>query len=186
MEFDLSWGYPADSSGEGTVKPDALDGTAFLYTASNTDPEIVDFRKKRSSCDSVKHSGDKFDDVKRTGHHKITVNLRELGASVEKVFFTLSAYNAPSISKFGFPTVNVCDIQDPDTKLCSDVAEVLETNPNASRSKAIVMCCLGRTGGLWRVFSVKRLSNGCAADGYKPLIQTMNSVLKDSLMSSKA
>ena len=101
MEFDLSWGYPTDSSGEGTVKPDALDGTAFLYTASNIDPEIVDFRKKRPSCDSVKHSGDKFDDVKRTGHHKITVNLRGLGAFIEKVFFTPSAYNAPSISKFG-------------------------------------------------------------------------------------
>ena len=152
--FDLFWGYPASGI-------DYLDASVLLYSSSNF-IEVVDFSCGSKSCSAVQHSGDVMDSKKRLGHHTINVSIKSIPSHIDKLVFTLSAWNSPNISKYPNPSLRFFDAKFPNKQLCSDAMN------HAAYSQAIIMCCLSKKGGQWNVFSLKAPSAGNAKD-YNPL-----------------
>ena len=157
--FDLFWGYPHHGV-------DFLDASVLLYSGS-TFIEVVDYAHMASqSCTAVKHSGDVMDDAKQLGHHTINVSIKSIPAHINKLVFTLSAWNSPNISKYPNPSLKFFDAKYPNKQLCDD------TMSHAAFSQAIIMCCLTNRGGGWKVFSLKNPSAGNARN-YEPLKKTI-------------
>ena len=158
--FDLEWKYPED-------KEDALDATAFLYSGTDF-IDLVNFKRKEiASCPAVKHSGDLMDKNRRVGHHGITVSIRSIPSHINRVVFTLSAWDSKLISEFPKLSLKLFDERFPEKELCDD-------NIENTNSQAIIVCFLTNRGGKWRVVSVKSPSDGNAKD-YEPL---KNSIVK--------
>ena len=147
--FDLFWGYPSRGC-------DYLDASVLLYSGSKF-IEVVDYRHRASkSCSAVRHSGDVMDHAMRRGHHTINVSIKSIPAHINKLVFTLSAWNSPNISKYPNPSLRFFDAKFPNKQLCDD------TMSHAAYSQAIIMCCLTNRGNGWQVFSLKNPSSGNA------------------------
>ena len=162
--FDLFWGYPRRGC-------DFLDASVLIYSGKYC-TGIVDFDDRVSS--GVTHSGDVMDSVKRLGHHTIDVTLKNLPAAVDKLFFTLSAWNSPNISKYKNPSLRFFNAKEPNKQLCSDQMN------HAAHSQAVIMCSLSKINGAWKVFSLRTLSAGNARD-YSPLQQTIRGIIAQGL-----
>lgn len=162
--FDLFWGYP--SSGV-----DYLDASALIYSGSYFQG-LVDWSNLHFT--GVTHSGDVLDDSKEIGHHTIKVTLKSLPSSVDKLFFTLSAFCSPNISKYKNPSLRFFDAKEPNKQLCSDRMD------HAAYSQAIIMCSLCKINRIWKVFSLRTLSAGNAQD-YSPLQQTISGIIAQGL-----
>ncbi|XP_029193251.2 uncharacterized protein LOC114959410 [Acropora millepora] len=162
--FDLFWGYPVSGR-------DYLDASVLLYKR-HWFRSVVDY--EQTVCKGVSHSGDVMDDAKRRGHHTISVKLKSLPAAVDKLFFTLSAYNSPNISKFKNPSLRFFDAREPNKQLCSDHMQ------HAAYSEAIIMCSLCKINGVWKVFSLRKCSAG-NAENYTPLKKTIGSIIAQGL-----
>ena len=161
--FDLFWGYP--ESGK-----DFLDASVLLYSGSEF-VEFVDFRCTFSqSCPAVEHSADVMEDDKRLGHHTINVWIKSISPRINRLVFTLSAWNATTISKYPNPSLKFFDARCPNKQLCDDKME------NVANSQAVIMCCLIKRASKWRVVSVKRPSAGNAKD-YEPLKNSIVSLI---------
>ncbi|XP_072019596.1 uncharacterized protein [Amphiura filiformis] len=164
--FDLYWGYP--SRGQ-----DYLDASALVYNGKSF-VGVVDYHRGGVCGNAITHSGDIMDSVKRQGHHLINVELHSIPNSVTHVFFTLSAYNSPTISHFPNPSLRFFDKAHPDQMLCADQTK------KAGHRQAIVMCCLSRKGGQWFVHDTGALSNGNAMN-YDPLKATITTLLNTGI-----
>lgn len=162
--FDLFWGYPSS-------RRDYLDASVLIYNRSSLQG-IVDYRLL--SFSGVAHSGDVLDDAERIGHHTINVKLKDLPINVDKLFFTLSAWNSPNISSYKNPSLRFFDAKEPNKQLCSDQME------HAAYSQAIIMCSLSKIDGVWNVFSLRTLSAG-NAKSYLPLQQTIGGIITQGL-----
>jgi len=162
--FDLFWGYP--SSGR-----DYLDASVLIYSGTYYQGR-VDYRRRIFT--GVSHSGDVMDDSKRLGHHTINVKLKSLPATVDKLFFTLSAWSSPNISKFKHPSLRFFDAKEPNKQLCSDQMR------NAAYSQAIIMCSLSKINGSWKVFSLRTPSAGNVTY-YDPLRQKIAEIILQGL-----
>ena len=115
-----------------------------------------------------------MDHSKSLGHHTINVKLKSLPATTDKLFFTLSAYGSPNISKFKHPSLRFFDAKEPNKQLCSDQMQ------NAAYSQAIIMCSLSKINGSWKVFSLRTPSAGNAKD-YGPLQQKIAGIISQGL-----
>lgn len=164
--FDLFWGYPRN-------KRDYLDASVLIYSGKKL-AYIADYRHKVFFNDAVCHSGDVIDDEKREGHHTIDVKLKSLPVEVDKLFFTLSAWNSPNISKYKDPRLRFFDAREPDVQLCRDQLQ------DAAQSQAVIMSSLSRIDGGWKVCRSLTLSAG-NAKGYAPLQKTIGSRIAEGL-----
>ena len=162
--FDLFWGYPSRGI-------DYLDASALIYSGSYFQG-LVDWSHHLFS--GVTHSGDVMDDSNRIGHHTINVQLKSLPSSVDKLFFTLSAFCSPNISKYKNPSLRFFDAKEPNKQLCSDRMD------HAAYSQAIIMCSLCKINHSWKVFSLRTLSAG-NAQNYSPLQQTISGIIAQGL-----
>lgn len=162
--FDLFWGYP--SSGR-----DYLDASVLIYSGSFPQG-IVDFRQRAFS--GISHSGDMMDEANRLGHHTIRVQLKSLPSNINKLFFTLSAWSSPNISKYPNPSLRFFDAKEPNKQLCSDQMG------HAAYSQAVIMCSLSKIDGVWKVFSLRTLSAG-NANNYSLLQQTIGGIIAQGL-----
>ena len=162
--FDLFWGYP-------TSGIDYLDASVLIYS-ENYFQGLVDWSHRGFL--GVTHSGDVMDNAKRIGHHTIHVKLKSLPSSVDKLFFTLSAWSSPNISKYKNPSLRFFDAKEPNKQLCSDQMQ------HAAYSQAIIMCSLCKINHSWKVFSLRTLSAG-NANNYSPLQQTIGGIIDQGL-----
>jgi len=162
--FDLFWGYPVSGC-------DYLDASVLMYKGQSFQA-VVDYR--HTAFQGVFHSGDVMDHAKSLGHHTINVKLKSLPAAVDKLFFTLSAWNSPNISKYKNPSLRFFDAREPSKQLCSDHMQ------HAAYSQAIIMCSLCKINGMWKVFSLRKLSAGNARN-YAPLQQTIGGIIAQGL-----
>ena len=160
--FDLFWGYPSRGC-------DYLDASVLIYSGA-FHQGLVDY--DQDFFTGIWHSGDVMDDSKRLGHHTINVKLKSLPATVDKLFFTLSAWNSPNISKYKNPSLRFFDAKEPNKLLCSDQMQ------KAAYSQAIIMCALFKIDGTWNVFRLNTLSAGNARD-YTPLQQTISRIISE-------
>jgi stress response protein SCP2 len=165
--FDLFWGYPGG-------KKDYLDASVFLYNDTEF-VEVLDYNNRASkSCPAVEHSGDVMDNIQRLGHHTIKVSIKSIPPQkINKLVFTLSAWNSPNISKYPNPSLKFFEAKFPDRQLCSDEMS------RAAHSQAVIMCCLtNKGGGGWHVFSLKHPSAGNAMN-YDPLKKKIANLIKE-------
>ncbi|XP_078364440.1 uncharacterized protein LOC144648867 [Oculina patagonica] len=162
--FDLFWGYPSSGC-------DFLDASVLIYSGMSFQG-LVDYGHRVFS--GVSHSGDVMDHKKSLGHHTINVKLKSLPANIDKLFFTLSAYVSPNISKFKNPSLRFFDAKEPNKQLCSDQMQ------NAAYSQAIIMCSLSKINGAWKVFSLRTPSAGNAIN-YSPLQQKISGIISQGL-----
>ncbi|KAK3713139.1 hypothetical protein QZH41_010047 [Actinostola sp. cb2023] len=165
--FDLFWGYPESGM-------DFLDASVLLY-AGAAFKEVMDWcHTKSKTCPAIVHSGDLMNSVKSIGHHKINVTFKSLPVEVNRLFFTLSAFNSANISKYPNPSLRFFDARFPEKQLCDDSMK------HAADSQAIIMCSLCRIEGEWKVLSLKRLSNGNAKN-YSPIQSTIQQLIQNGL-----
>ena len=161
--FMLSWGFPI--TGE-----DFLDATVFLLEGANF-VECIDNKNRTSEYGEINHTGDIIHHDSKTGCHKINLSIKSLSQKIDKLVFTLSSWNSPNISKFQTPSLRFFDQKKPTHQLCSD--EMKE----AADSQAIIMCCLTKRDGDWKVISLKEKSNGNAKN-YTPLQEKIKSLIR--------
>lgn len=158
--FDLYWGFPASGL-------DFLDASCLIFKGQNF-IKVVDFRGR--SHEAVKHSGDRMDSLNKRGHHTIDVYLAKIPNDVTHLFFTLSAWISPNISKYPNPSLRFYEASNPTKDLCNT------TFTHANCSQAVVMCSMSKTNSLWQIFDSGQLSNGNAL-GYEPLILTIQKLI---------
>lgn len=159
--FDLYWGYPASGR-------DYLDASCLMFTGANFNG-LVDYAHKCPHT-SVRHSGDKMDDTRKKGHHTIDVYLKEVPISITHLFFVLSAWRSPTISKFRMPSLKFYEASAPDKTLCKT------TFTHARNSEAVIMCSMSRKMGQWEVFESGQLSSG-NAKRYSPIKKTIQNLI---------
>ena len=102
-------GYPSNST-------DYLDASCLLFAGSSF-VSVVDYKSKAAS--GIVHSGDLMDNYKRIGHHIIDVNLAGINLNITSCFFTLAAWNSPTIQYFPNPSLKMFDKTNPDKQLCN-------------------------------------------------------------------
>lgn len=159
--FDLYWGYPRSGK-------DYLDASCLMFNGT-TFYRLADYDNRRPH-QSVRHSGDIMNNRRKTGHHTINVYLRNIPKSVTHLFFVLSSWESPTISKFRNPSLRFYEASAPDKTLC-------ETSfTHAKHSEAVIMCSLSRTMGRWEVFESGKLSDGNAYN-YSPIIRTIQNLI---------
>lgn len=150
-----------------------MDASVLIYSGNELQ-RISDYKRRMRFSGAVYHSGDVMDDLNRLGHHTINVKLKSLPANIDKLFFTLSAWNSPNISMYKNPSLRFFDAKEPNKQLCSDQMQ------NAAYSQAIIMCSLSKIDGAWKVFSLRTPSAGNAKD-YTPLQQTISGITSQGL-----
>ena len=120
---------------------------------------------------SIRHSGDVMDHINKRGHHTIQVYLQKLPSNITHLFFTLSAWNSPTINHFPNPSLRFFDAANPKQDLCST------TFTHARHSQAVIMCSVSRVGNGWSIFESGQLSQGNARK-YGPLVNTIQSLIQ--------
>lgn len=100
-------GYPA--SGQ-----DYLDASCLVFDKKNF-LEPIDYSKRSTA--GIVHSGDRM--TSTTGHHYIHIDLKSLNNNVTNCFFTLSAWNSPTIEYYPNPSMTMYDKQQPTVPLCN-------------------------------------------------------------------
>lgn len=160
--FDLFWGYPVHGC-------DFLDASCLVFNGK-TYLNVVDYRHRLLENSSIWHSGDVMDHANRKGHHTIEVRLKQLPTSVTHLYFTLSAWNSPTIAHYPNPSLKFFEASNKGKDLCST------TFSHARHSQAVIMCSVVRTGAQWKIFDCGKLSAGNAKN-YKPLISTVQGLI---------
>lgn len=172
--FDLSWDFP--TIGSDPVK-EYLDASVLLYSG-NSCKEVLDWRNRTSKkYAGVMHSGDDDNKTNYTGHQFIKVRIKSLPKPIDKLFFTLSAFDSKRpkrISMYPNPRLHFFDARDPNNPLCDDsLTEVPD-------SEAVIMCSMCKKKGNWQVLSLKRLCDG-NSNNYDPIKETIQKLIKNGM-----
>ncbi|XP_013410155.1 uncharacterized protein LOC106173543 [Lingula anatina] len=164
--FDLFWGYPSSGC-------DYLDASCLVYSGGNF-CSVIDYRNRASPNNAIWHSGDVLNDFTKTGHHTINVKLKNLPSNISHLFFTLSAWNSPNISKYPSPSLNFFEASNKSKSLCNT------TFVHAGLSQAVIMCSVSRVDGAWQIFESGKLSRGNAKN-YEPIKATINKIIESGM-----
>lgn len=175
--FDLYWGLPMTETESWfsflgyeknkEYRVDFLDASCLMFCGLDH-YKTIDFRQ--SFEPSVVHSGDRIDDASKTGHHTIDVHISKIPHDVTHLFFTLSAWNSPSISKYPNPSLNFFKASNHQNNLCKT------SFSHAGNSQAVIMCSVSKPYGRWKIFESGKLSAGNAKD-YDPLEETITKLI---------
>ena len=163
--FDLYWGYPSR-------RRDYLDASVLIFERHKY-VGVLDYLHT-SFPPAMRHSGDLMNDRNRTGHHFINVDLHKIPANITHFFFTLSAWNSPTVSRYPNPSLRFYKQSEPGKMLCEDTITKL------NYSQAIVMAWMTRQGGHWCVFSAGKPSAG-NAKYYKCLVSTIQGIISNGV-----
>lgn len=138
----------------------------MFYTDASRKPLTVDF--STTTQQGVQHSGDVMS--ASGGHHSMDVSLDQIPADVTRLFFILSAYNAPNIKAFRSPSVELKDVS-----TGKELCETFRIN-DAGNHQAVVMCAMSRPSGEWQVEQVSKTSAGNAKN-YNPISTTCRALI---------
>ena len=143
--FDLVWDHPNETQ--------YLDASCLVFNKKSL-LSTVDFENQKFG-ESICHTeGSKVGGTKKQGHQQIEVHLKDVPINVTHLYFTLSTYNAPSISSFKNPCLNFYEASNSKT-LCKTTLDY------AGHSDAFIMCFVQRTpSGQWFIYESKKLSTG--------------------------
>lgn len=175
--FDLFWGYPVENDIHPIIRllfgnmamRDYLDASCLMFQGTSF-CGVVDF--SHSTKPGINHSGDIMDDTNRIGHHTIDLHLGKIPKNITHLFFTLSAWRSPTISKFRNPSLKFYDAINKKKDLCST------SFTHANSSQAVIMCSLSKKNGRWQIYESGKLSAGNAKD-YDPLVNTIKNLISD-------
>jgi stress response protein SCP2 len=166
VTFDLSWGFPDQ-------KCDALDASCLIFSGKSC-VGIVDYCQTEygKTAKAIWHSGDAMDQVKKTGRHTVDAKLKEIPSSVTHLYFTLSAWNSPTIAHYLDPCLKFFEASNKEYNLCPPT-----TFTHALDSQAIIMCSVVRHKDQWKIFACGQCSKGNAKD-YEPLKTSIQKLIK--------
>ena len=166
LVFDFCWGLPRRQ------QKDYLDVSVFVYSGESNVGTIYFRNRSINDCPGVRHSGPAdMDYTKGEGHHRVDISLKSVPRHIDKIVFTLSAWRSSSVSAYRFRRLRFYDVDFPDQELCSDDISGLVHN------KSIIMCCLSRKKGKWRVFSLKCGAEGCTKK-FAPLREKIQELIQ--------
>jgi len=120
-----------------------------------------------------------MDSVEKTGRHTIDAKLKAIPSSVTHLFFTLSAWNSPTLARYRHPCLKFFEASNRESDLCQT------TFSHALDSPAVIMCLVERVGEEWKIFQCGQMSGGNAKD-YEPLKSSIQKMIKSSDISSSA
>lgn len=163
--FDLNWHFPSSGT-------DYLDGSCLFYNGT-TRIDVVDYSHRKAT--GAQHSGDVMQ--KDSGHHDINISLAQIPPSVNRLFFTLSAYNCGDISRFRTPSVKLFYKDNPSEQLTG------YSISSAGHASAVIMCCLQRVKDGWHVWTLGRHSSGTVRD-YTQMDKTCKELIQSGLLPS--
>ena len=172
--FNLCWEFPPNQTRR---KKKFLDSSVFIYSGSEC-LGIVDYKNTRSIiCPrAIRHSGNAMMDFRNEiSYNRIDVSLKAIPEHVDKLVFTLSAFNSLNLSKYPNPSLRFYDARYPDKLLCTDEMS------HALNSRAIIMCSLSRKDGEWETISLKSRAAGCAKN-YSPLQRKIENLIRNHCM----
>lgn len=176
MVFDLGWDFPSSTR-------DYLDATCFVCNGGQI-LHWVDYHRvfspffKTEDGDttySVMHSGDVVRPSGTGCDHRIIVNTNVLPPEVDRLYFTLSAYDAKNIGAFKRTTMAI--FQETEDHECKQVMEPYQF-PRAQGQQAVIMCLLQRKQDdheVWEALSVEQFSAGNAKN-YNALMATIRAM----------
>jgi stress response protein SCP2 len=126
-----------------------LCGACLLYTAEDECQQVVCYSDRRSTDNSVQHSGDT--QVNGKSVHTISVLLSKVPVGVTQLYFTLCSCGPSDLSEFTNPSIMLYQNSAPD-------ANLLEYSINqAEKSASCVMARIMRQP-LWRESEVAMIS----------------------------
>jgi len=166
IKFDLYWGYPK------TGRKDYLDGSCLIY-AEREFKCHVDYRA-REALKCVNHSGDIMGIT--TGHHIITIDVDKLPANITHLYFTLSAWNSPTIGHYPNPTVQLLE-SSTNKNLCQPVSF-----NNLCNDQAVIMYVLRKIHNEWIITQEEKPSQGNAKN-YSPLRTTIATIYDSTFIN---
>src|SRR6218665_3977521 len=163
--FDLSWNYPSHGR-------DFLDASCLMFIKDEW-YGYEDWRSKNKRSWAW-HSGDKMDDSRKIGRHRIEAKLKEIPKCVSHLVFTLSSFKAPTIAAFKQPSLKFYDAADDTMELCE------ASFKKAANSPALILCCLSRMeNNNWRI-DAGGLDSAGNAKVYYYLIETIQQLIKSN------
>lgn len=125
-----------------------------------------------SAFGAITHSGDVLDTEKNQGKHIINVSLKKLPPTVERLYFTITAFHC-QLKDILFPSILFLD---PDSKqeLCS---YQFGDNKNTDSKTAVIMAKMTRkhAGSPWEVQALGHLGMGMAGN-YNPIVEDIESL----------
>ena len=112
----------------------------------------------------MRFTGNFMNDVNKRGCSRIVTQLDKLPAEITTLYFVMSSYRTPNISKFPNLSFKLIDEAKPDEKLAS-----YQITGESIRSQAIIMCCSARNHDQrWHLVEIGKLSGGNIED-YEPI-----------------
>jgi len=160
LQFNLSWGFP-------DIGIDYLDGTCLSF-AGKSFVALVDYKHLKG--EGMAHTGDVMDEINMRGRHGISLHLPSVPSQITHLYFVLSAWTSPYISRYPKPTVQLHDRSRPDVPL------PIYTPSDIGNVQALIMCrAVRRTATSW---TVERVGRGCQgnAKNYNPIRQMIASI----------
>ena len=185
--FDLNWEYPTEADAlEGTEGRDYLDASCLMFEGENCirtlnfiqnhvlmQTLLKKYPRIKKIEWGVKHYSDlHMDDKNKIGHHIIEVSINDIPAHISHVFFVLSAWNSPTISRYPKISLSFYEKSKPEANLCST------TFIHASDHSAVIICSLTRTKHGWVVYENGQTSSGNAKD-YDPIKLTIKNLIQE-------
>ena len=142
-----------------------LDASLILLDANRNVVDKVWFRKLKSNCGSVIHTGDN-----RTGHgdgddEQIRVNLERLPNNVEYIVATVNSFTGQT-----FNDVENCYCRITDQNNQELVKYSLKEQ---SGHKAVIIASMARNGGDWEFKALGEFSSGQTVDALIPQAQAL-------------
>lgn len=93
-----------------------------------------------------------MDPLNKIGHHTINLSLQNLPPCITHMFFTLSAWASPNISRYPNPSLRFYKQANPDNDLCKT------TFQHAASSQAVIMCSVSKGKyNRWEIFENGKL-----------------------------
>jgi len=149
LRFELQWDNPITGR-------DYLDGSCFLFSDQAL-VALADYRR-RNVAQGARHGGD----VPRGNGwiHVINIDTTAIPDTTNYLFFSLSAYNSPTIGVYPNPGVKIFE------PLAGGGVRDLGGYgiARAGDQQAVVMCAMYRGALGWRVVEVEKFCAGNAKD----------------------
>eukprot|EP01127_Copromyxa_protea_P009055 TRINITY_DN2105_c0_g1_i3.p1 TRINITY_DN2105_c0_g1~~TRINITY_DN2105_c0_g1_i3.p1 ORF type:complete len:1094 (+),score=237.25 TRINITY_DN2105_c0_g1_i3:915-4196(+) len=139
-----------------------LDASCLIYHFDSTEcTEVVDYCHTSGASGAIRHSGDVLDSEKGQGKHIITVSLKKLPATVQTMYFTITAFHTTLTSILN-PEILFLDPES-NQELC---AYQFGDNKGTGDKTAVIMAKLSRANpsAPWNVLALGHLGMGMAGN----------------------
>ncbi|MBY0358478.1 MAG: TerD family protein [Candidatus Obscuribacterales bacterium] len=140
-----------------------LDASCLMFGDDNKLVETVYFRQLKSSCGSVKHSGDNLTGAGDGDDETISVALTQVPAKVKSLVFTVNSYRGQTFDRVENAVVRLVNTSDNSEAFRYDLAA-------KGAHTGLLMCKLYRHNGAWKLAAIGEPASGRTAADLVPAV----------------